>query len=51
MSRIIPKVEEANVVPMRPYTRTVRLEGRTMAMSMAHYQRGYTIKEELQKGG
>ena len=40
MPRVIPEPEEANVVPRRPYTRTVRPERRAMATSMAHYQRG-----------
>ena len=51
MPHVIPKAEEANTVPRSPYTRTVKPERRAIAMSMAHYQRGHTIEEELQRGG
>jgi len=51
MPRIIPKAEEANTVPRSLYTRTVKPERQAMATSMAHYQRGHTIEEELQRGG
>ena len=50
MPRVIPKAEEANTVPRSLYTQTVKLERQAMATSMAHYQRGHTIEEELQKG-
>ena len=51
MSHVILEAEEANAVPTRPYTRTVKLERRVMATSMAHYQRGPHCRGRALKKG
>jgi len=51
MSRVIPEAEEVNAIPRRLYTRMVRPEGRAMATSMAHYQRGPYCKGRASKRG
>ena len=51
MPRVIPKAEEANAVPRRPYTQTIRLERQAMATLMAHYQRGLHCRGRTSERG
>ena len=51
MPHVILEAEEANAVPTRPYTRTVKLERRVMATLMAHYQRGPHCRGRALKKG
>ena len=39
MPYIIPEAEEANIIPRRPYPRTIRSKRRATTTSMTHYQK------------